>query len=88
MRNLRSLPWAPYRSGCGEATDMTIATQLRWIVVPVAALVLAVTPLANPLLLALAVFTSGLLLACRCAADLLTTSLQVPDGETVFRHFV
>ncbi|WP_375462833.1 hypothetical protein [uncultured Methylobacterium sp.] len=67
---------------------MTIATQLHRIAVPVVALAVAVTPLANPLLLALAAFSGGLLLAYRCAADLLANGVAVPDGETVFRHFV
>ena len=67
---------------------MTIARQFQRLAVPVAALALAATPLANPLLLAVSLFLGGLLLAYRSATDLLTAGTQVPDGETVFRHFV
>lgn len=66
---------------------MPIAVQLHGITVPAAALAVAVTPLANPLLLALAAVSAGLLLACRCAANLLDAAAP-PAGETVFRHFV
>lgn len=66
---------------------MTIATQLHWIAVSAAALAVAVTPLANPLLLALATISGGLLLACRCAADLLADGTTAPDGETAFCHY-
>lgn len=67
---------------------MTIAISLQPIAVPAVALALAVTPLANPLLLALAALAGGLLLACRCAADLLTAGPHAVDGDTVFRHSV
>ena len=67
---------------------MRIATQLRRIPVVVVALAFAVTPLANPLLLALAAFAAGLLLAYRCLVDLMSAEHEIIVGQTVFRHYV
>lgn len=67
---------------------MIIANQLSRLLLVAAALALAVTPLANPLLLALALLGAGLLLAYRCAADLLGAGMQPAEGDTVFRHYL
>ena len=65
---------------------MTLATQLHRLSIAAVALGLAVTPLASPLLLALALLAGGMLLAYRSAADLFPAGPHPIDGETVFRH--
>ena len=67
---------------------MTFATRLLRLPVVLVALAFAVTPLANPLLLALAALATGLLLAYRCLADLLSAEHESTVGQTVFRHYL
>ncbi len=67
---------------------MTIATRFRHMLLAVTALAFAVVPLANPLLLALAAFAAGLLLAYRCLGDLLADEHEAIVGQTVFRHYI
>lgn len=67
---------------------MRIATRFRHVPILAVALAVAVTPLANPLLLALAALAAGLLLVYRCVTDLLGTEHAIIGGDTVFRHYV
>ncbi|GJD43931.1 hypothetical protein AFCDBAGC_1792 [Methylobacterium cerastii] len=67
---------------------MTTATRLLHLPVVLVALAFAATPLASPLLLALAAFAGGLLLAYRCLADLMSAEHETTVGQTVFRHYL